>query len=197
MLNLFLSIAAAAVVLYLWFSDFRSWKSGQPFVRALPGATSAPWRLIWISAGVSVGIVVVETIGEYLLGVTAVQSTVPYYFLIPMVCAGIVEELIFRGYLVIEKKGKRVMIGSIVVFSIVFALIHGHLLAKGTGGFQLTLAPGPMWWTFILFVNSIWWYAVRFTSSNKDRSLLPCFAGHIASNLAVFAIKLAQGFVSF
>jgi membrane protease YdiL (CAAX protease family) len=197
MLNAILSFAAAAVILYFWLADFRSWKAGKPFARALPGATSAPMRLVWLSAGVSVGIVVVESVGEYILGVTQAQSTVPAYYLIPMICAGLIEEVIFRGYLVIERKGRKVMIGSIIVFSIVFALIHGHLLAKGTGGIKLTLAPGPMWWTLILFVNSLWWYAVRFMPSNKDRSLLPCFAGHIASNLAVFAVKAAEGFVTF
>lgn len=197
MVNAILSVVAAAVVLYLWVNDFRLFKSGKPFARALPGATSAPARLIWLAAGVSAGIVVVETIGEYLLGVTAMQSTVPVYYVIPMICAGIIEELIFRGYLVVEKKGRRVLVVSAILFSVVFALIHGHLLTEAVGGFKLTLAPAPLWWTFILFVNSLWWYAVRFMPSNKDRSLLPCFAGHIASNLAVFAIKLAQGFVSF
>ena len=197
MLNAILIVAAAAVVAYLWFNDFRAFKGGKPFERALPGAAPAPVRLIQLAALVSVGIVIVETLGEYVLGISELQSTVPAYYLLPMIGAGVVEEVIFRGFLVVERKGRKVMIGSIVVFSVIFALIHGHLLTKGTAGFQLVLSPAAMWWTFILFANSIWWYAVRFFPSNKDRSLLPCFAGHIASNLAVFLIKLAQGFVSF
>ena len=133
------------------------------------------------------------------MGLTAEQSTMPAYYLIAIVCAGIVEEVLFRGYCVVQSKGRKAFYASVVFFSLVFALIHGHLLAEAPdgSGYRLTFAIAPMWWTFILIVNSLWWYAVRFLPQNKNRSLLPCFAGHIASNLAVFVIKLAQGYISW
>ena len=198
-LNVILSVVAAAFILKMWISDYMAWKKGTPFERAIAGATGAPMRLVWLSVIVSVGIVIIESAGEYALGATTAQSTIPWYYLAAMLGAGIVEEMIFRGYLVIQTKGRKTLIASIIIFSIAFALIHGHLLgwSKDTYSFEVKLAPGPIWWTLILFTNSLWWYAVRFMPSNKDHSLLPCFAGHMASNLAVFVIKLAEGYVSF
>jgi hypothetical protein len=193
-----LSVVAALAVLKLWSSDYMALRKGRPVEKPLPGATPAPLRLIGVSALVSVLIVGVETSGEYSLGISGEQSTVTVLYLLAMIGAGIVEELLFRGFFLVQNKGRAAMLGSIVGFSLVFALIHGHLLAKPDaqgGSYALTFAAGPLWWTFILFVNSLWWYAVRVIPANKNRSLLPCFAGHIASNLAVFAIKLAQGFV--
>jgi uncharacterized protein len=197
--NTLLALIAAIVILKFWISDYKAWKNGTPFERALPGATSAPMKLIILSALVSVGIVLVETAGEYAMGATKAQSTMPAYYLVAIVCAGVIEEVLFRGFCVIQSRGRKIFYTSIVIFSIVFALIHGHLIAKNpdSGVYQLVLAQGPMWWTAILFVNSLWWYAVRFMPQNKNKSLLPCFAGHIASNLAVFVIKLAQGYVSW
>jgi len=197
--NTILALVAAALIMKFWISDYKAWKKGTPFERALPGATDAPMKLIVLSALVSAGIVLVETAGEYAMGVTKEQSTMPVYYLVAIVCAGIIEEVLFRGYCVIQSKGKKALYASIVFFSIVFALIHGHLLAKSPdgNGFQLVLAPAPLWWTFILIVNSLWWYAVRFMPQNKNRSLLPCFAGHIAGNVTVFVVKLAQGYVSW
>ena len=193
-----LSVVAALVVLKLWTSDYMTLAKGRPVDNPLPGATPAPLRLIGVSVLVSVLIVGVETSGEYSLGISDEQSTITAFYLLAMLGAGIVEELLFRGFFVVLNKGRMAMLGSIVGFSLVFALIHGHLLAKPGaegGSYALTLAAGPLWWTFILFANSLWWYAVRLIPANRNRSLLPCFAGHIASNLAVFAIKLAQGHV--
>lgn len=199
--NITISIVAAIIVLKLWISDCRGFKKeGKPVKGALPGAAPAPLWLIAVSALVSIVIVGIETWGEALLGVSQEQSTITWFYLAAMVGAGIVEELIFRGYLVVQHKGKKALIGSIVCFSIIFALIHGHFLVSpedsASGSYELTFGAAPIWWTFILVVNSLWWYAVRFMPANKHRSLLPCFAGHIASNLAVFAIKYAQGFVA-
>lgn len=197
MLNEILSVAAAAIVIFFWATDYRRWKSGAPFERALPGATGASWKLVRLSVLVSIGIAAVQILGEYALGVTGTLSPIPAYLILPLLGAGIVEELIFRGYLVIEKKGRRTMIVSIVFFSIASALVHGHLLAKVDYGFRMTFAPASIWWTLILVVNSLWWYTVRFLPSNKDKSLLPCFAGHMASTLVIFLVRMVQGCVTF
>jgi hypothetical protein len=195
-----ISVVAAIIVLKLWVSDYRVWKAGKPIDKPLPGATSAPIWLIALSVAVSVLIVCVETWGEYALGVSGEQSSVTVFYLAAMIGAGIVEELIFRGWLVVQNRGRAALVASAVFFSIVFALVHGHLLLgpdkSASGGYELTFGAAPLWWTGCLLVNSLWWYAVRFMPSNANRSLLPCFAGHIASNLAVFAIKYAQGFVA-
>ena len=198
-LTVLLSLLVAGILFSMWLGDYLAYRRGTPKERALAGATNAPMRLIVISALVSVGLVVIETIGEYALGVQNEQSTIPWYAIIPMLGAGIVEEILFRGYLVMTGKngGKGLLLFTTVFFSAVFALVHVHLFPQGSDGNRhLALAMGPAWWTLLLFVNSLWWYFVRFTRHNPERSLLPCFAGHIASNLAVFAIKFAQGFVS-
>jgi membrane protease YdiL (CAAX protease family) len=197
MLNSILSVAAAAIVLFFWVNDFLKWKGGKPFERALPGATGASWKLVRLSILVSLGIAAVQILGEYALGIKGTAEPIQAYLLLPLLGAGIVEELIFRGYLVIEKKGRKTLIVSIIFFSFASALLHGHLLAKVDYGFRLTLAPAAMWWTLILVINSLWWYAVRFLPVNKDKSLLPCFAGHMASTLAIFLVRAAQGCVTF
>ena len=51
--------------------------------------------------------------------------------------------------------------------------------------------------TALLFTNSLWFYALRFGPWNPTRSLFPCMLAHAASNLGVFAVKLAQGYVIF
>ncbi len=194
-----LSVVAAIVIIKLWTGDYLARKKGLPVDKPLPGATPAPLWLIGLGALVSIAIVGLETLGEYMLGVSGEQSTISIFFLAAMISAGIVEELIFRGFLVVENRGRAALLASVVGFSMVFALIHGHLLLtpenNPDGGYALTLAAAPLWWTFILFVNSLWWYALRLMPANPNRSLLPCFAGHIASNVAVFCVKYAQGFV--
>lgn len=188
--------AIAAYVLKLWIDDFRALQRGEPNPRALPGAAPAPVWLIALAAAVSLGLVGLETIGEAALGISEEQSTITALYLLAMISAGIVEELIFRGYLVITRGGRGALIASIIGFSVIFALIHGHLLGDREDGL-LKLDTAGLWWTFILFLNSLWWYAVRFMPANTHRSLLPCFAGHVASNIGVFIVKFSQGYVTF
>ena len=53
-----------------------------------------------------------------------------------------------------------------------------------------------LWTLLLLFLNSLWFYWMRFSKWNPNRSLLPCFVAHIASNLGVFFVKLVQGHVT-
>jgi membrane protease YdiL (CAAX protease family) len=113
--------------------------------------------------------------------------------------AAVVEEIIFRGFLVIQKRGRFLLWLGIVSASVIFALLHQHLW-KWDGGWPW--AGGNLivefnlkgcFSTAALFVGSLWFYAVRFARFNPQRSLLPCFAAHAAKNLGVIIIKLLQG----
>ena len=196
--SVILCVLAAGVIVKLWTDDYFAWRRGKPFERALPGATDAPVRLIVLSAAVSAGIVLVGALGDYAIGAVSFRSKVPAYYFFTLVSAAIIEELLFRGYCVIQSKGRRTFHVSVVFFSVVYAVLHGHILGHGkTGALQFVLAPGPMWWTFLALAQALLWYAVRFAPSNRNRSLLPSAAGHVAANVTVFLVYLAQGRVGF
>ena len=191
-----LYVGAAAYVGYMYWGDFQAGKSGQPDSKAMPGATSASLGLYAISIIGALLILAAETGGEIALGISAEQSDMVWFFVFASLGAGIVEEVIFRGFLVVENKGKAALIGSCVGFSLLFALIHPHLWSN-EDGFELTLTTKAFFSTGILFANSLWFYALRFGPWNKHRSIFPCMLAHAASNFGVFAVKLVQGFVIF
>ena len=116
-------------------------KAGQPNPQALPGATQASVGLYVIGVGVSLIILALETFGEMGLGIAAEQSNVAWFFIITSLAAGIIEEIIFRGFLVIENRGQKLLIVSCVVFSAVFALLHPYL-------WQLNYPEGVEMWEF-------------------------------------------------
>ncbi|MGA1204462.1 MAG: type II CAAX prenyl endopeptidase Rce1 family protein [Opitutales bacterium] len=196
-----LLFAGAVCLAKLWLDDYRATEAGQPNPKALPGAFSASAVAIWIGVIGAILLVALETAGEIALGVSTEQSDIAAIFLLAMLGAGILEEILFRGYLVIQTKGKNILILSILGFSLVFALLHYqyYTSTEETGDsltvtFNLNAKAG--WSLLILFLNSLWFYTVRFFKWNPLRSLLPCFAAHIASNAAVFLVKLAQGHVT-
>jgi membrane protease YdiL (CAAX protease family) len=180
----------------MYWSDFQAAKAGQPNDSALPGATAAALGAFIIGTLGALGLLALETGGEIALGVVDEQSEMLWYFVFAIVAAGVVEEVIFRGFLVVENKGRGLLIGSCVGFSLIFALIHAHLWSLD-GGFEWTLTPKAWFSTGILFANSLWFYAVRFGPWNPRRSLFPCMLAHAASNLGVFFVKWAQGYVIF
>ena len=49
--------------------------------------------------------------------------------------------------------------------------------------------------TLMVFLGSLWFYAMRFQPANPGRSLIPCIVAHLVKNLGVVVIKAAQGFV--
>jgi len=193
--------AGAAYLAKLWYDDYRKADSGQPHPRALPGATSASLKLVWIGVVGAIVLVAIETIGENSLGVSHEQSDIKAIALLTMVGAGIIEEIIFRGYLVVQSRGRSWLLASIIGFSLLFALLHYQYyitLSHNEDNLVLEINIGAKesWSLFILFINSLWFYSLRFLKWNPARSLLPCFAAHIASNVAVFFIKLGQGHVT-
>ncbi len=196
---IFIITAAGVYAAVLWVSDYRRNRAGTPRPLALPGAVGTTFNLLVIATVGALGILVLETAGEYALGISLEQSNVTWLFLAAMTAAAFLEELIFRGFLVVENRGRAALVGSILGFSLLFALVHFHWIEwKGldSGWAALKLTPSALWWTLILFANSLWFYFVRFFPLNRNRSLLPSIAAHLACNWGVFAIKLLQGHVS-
>ena len=193
-LVILLVVGVSAYLGKLWLDDYRDARPG-----GLPGATSANVPIVLIGIVASLVLVLAETVGEWALGIGGQQSTVTWLFLLAMLAAGFLEELIFRGYLVIDRRGRGALVASILGFSALFALAHFHW-AEWTGlengWIELRLTTGAFWWTLFAFLNSLLFYGLRFSGWNPRRSLIPCFAGHMIGNLAVFVVKWVQGFVS-
>ena len=192
-----LYVGVAAYVGYMYWGDYQSNQaSEQPDPQGMPGATSASLGLFVIGVIGALLILAAETSGEIALGIAAEQSEMVWYFVFAILGAGIVEEIIFRGYLVVDNKGRAALIGSCVGFSLIFAIIHGHFWSNEEGeAFAWTFTTKAFFTTGILLANSLWFYALRFGRWNKNRSLFPCMLAHAASNLGVFCVKWAQGFV--
>jgi len=192
-----LYVGVAAYVGYMYWGDYQSNQaSEQPDPRGMPGATSASLGLFVIGVIGALLILAAETGGEIALGIASGQSEMVWYFVFATLGAGIVEEIIFRGYLVVDNKGRAALIGSCVGFSLIFAIIHGHFWSNEEGeAFAWTFTTKAFFTTGILLANSLWFYALRFGRWNKNRSLFPCMLAHAASNLGVFCVKWAQGFV--
>ncbi|MGC6425035.1 MAG: CPBP family intramembrane glutamic endopeptidase [Lentimonas sp.] len=191
-----LYVGIASYVGSMYWGDYKAQQSGEPNSGAMPGAYPVTRMAFVIGVIGSLILLGVETGGEIALGLSEEQSTVAWYLLITWLCAGIVEEIIFRGFLVVENKGRAALIASCVGFSTIFAVIHPHLWSM-EDGFELTLTAKGFFSTGILLANSLWWYAVRFGPWNKTKSIFPCMLAHAASNLGVFFVKLSQGFVEF
>ncbi len=192
-----LYVGVAAYVGYMYWGDYQSNQaSEQPDPQGMPGATSASLGLFVIGVIGALLILAAETGGEIALGIASEQSEMVWYFVFAILGAGIVEEIIFRGYLVVDNKGRAALIGSCVGFSLIFAIIHGHFWSNEEGeAFAWTFTTKAFFTTGILLANSLWFYALRFGRWNKNRSLFPCMLAHAASNLGVFCVKWAQGFV--
>jgi len=191
-----LYVGIAVYVGRIYRGDYRAARAGTPNEGAMPGATHAPGMAYLVGALGSLAILAGETGGEIALGVAAEQSDLLWYALFAILAAGVIEEIIFRGFLVVENRGRAALIASIVGFSLAFAVIHPHLWSM-EDGFEWTLTAKGWFTTAILFVNSLWWYAVRFGPWNPERSIFPCMAAHAASNFGVYAVKWAQGHVIF
>jgi membrane protease YdiL (CAAX protease family) len=188
-------IAAAGYLIKLWWNDLAAAQRGTPHPQAFPGAAPASGRVIALAVAGALLLLAVETGGEQVLGLTAQQSRMTGLFALYTLAAAFIEELIFRGYLVVENRGRAVLLAGIVGASLVFALLHPFLWAWKDGGLEFHADAKGWFSTAMIFAGSLWFYAVRFLPANRARSLLPCIAAHAAKNLGVFAVKYAQGFV--
>ncbi len=189
-----------AYLFKLWLDDYHAQRKGGARANSLPGAVPTTKFLILLGIVGAILLVLVETAGEYALGVSAEQTDIAAIALLALVAAGFGEELVFRGFLVVDGRGRRALWLSIIGFSLLFALLHVNYYLTweedaAWHAFSLNLSGKATWTLSILFLNSIWFYFLRFGPLNGSRSLLPCIIAHVASNVAVFGIKLMQGHV--
>jgi len=195
-LMLLLLIGTGCVILWLWIRDFRS-RAAPVHPHPFPGATSSPASLVWVGAVLGLVLVAAESTGESILGISDEQSVLTPMFAVWTLIAAPTEEIVFRGFLVVQNRGRTVLWFSIVGFSAAFALIHPFLWTWGSEGFELSLTTKGWFSTVFAFGGSLLFYSLRFNHRNKECSLLPCFAAHLAKNVGVIAIKAAQGFIAW
>lgn len=191
---IFMYLVIAGYVGQIYWSDTKTQIAEGTREGAMPGAFPASGSTVVIGVIGALLLLGVETGGEIALGIASEQSEMLWYALFPLVAAGLVEEVIFRGFLVVDKKGWTALMGSCVGFSLIFALIHPHLWSLDDG-FELTLTTKGFFTTGLLFLNSLWFYACRFGPWNPSRSIFPAMIAHAASNLGVYLVKLGQGYV--
>ncbi len=187
-------IGAGAYIGKLWWQDKCNAESGHAHPQALPGAAPTTRKALLYACLGSLILLAGETWGEYELGIVSEQSNMTVLFALNTLVAPIIEELIFRGYLVINNHGKTIRWLGIVVASALFALLH-PLLWVWEDGLVLTLSVKGAFSTLAAFTFSLWFYSVRFSRWNRSQSLLPCIAAHATKNLGVIAIKATQGFL--
>lgn len=188
-------IAAGAVVAKWWWDDFRAAGKGAQDPRAFPGATRASSRAILVAVAGALVLLALETAGEKALGLTAAQSHQTALFAVYTLVAAFAEELVFRGYVVVQNRGRGALVAGIIGASLLFALFHPFLWKWEDGMLHLRNDAKAWFSTACVFAGSLWFYAVRFMPMNPTRSLLPCVAAHFAKNLGVIGIKYAQGFL--
>jgi membrane protease YdiL (CAAX protease family) len=191
-----LLFGASAWLARWWVMDYRAARAGTPSDKALPGATSATWGTVAIASLGALAILAAETGGEHVLGLSAEQSRMSALFgVYSILGAPVLEEVLFRGYVVIENRGRAALWVGVLGVSLLFALLHPFLWEWKDKGFTVNLGVKAWFSTAAIFAVSVWFYTVRFFRLNPQRSLLPCFVAHATKNLGVFAIKYVQGFV--
>lgn len=191
-----LMVIAGAFLFHLWWSDLRAAKSGTPNPRALPGATPCGFQVILLAVAGALLLLGIETGGEAVLGISNEQRTLTVLFSAYTLVAAFIEELAFRGYLVVTKHGKAALCASIFAFSLLFTLFHPFLWDWENGTLTLHFTTKGWFSTAMVFACSLWFYILRFLPLNPSRSLLPCIAAHFTKNLGVFVVKAVGGFVS-
>jgi uncharacterized protein len=182
-------------VMYLWRDDYRSSISGRPNPNALPGATPCSLKASLIASLGALVILTSETLGELYLGLSEQQSKITILAGIYSLSAAFIEELIFRGFIVIENKGKHLKWAGIFAASLLFAVLHPFLW-NWENGINWTVNAKGWFSTSVVFVSSIWFYIVRFASFNPKHSLIPAISAHATKNLGVIIIKAYQGFLT-
>jgi len=193
---LLLALGVGSIVVGKWWrDDWQAGKRGEARPNAFPGATAVSARCTTIAIVGAIVLLALETGGEYALGLSEQQSRMTVLFGLYTLSAAFLEELVFRGYLVIENRGRVALWLGVLGASVVFALLHPFLWRWEDGTLAWRLDRKALFSTVMIFAGSLWFYAVRFLPINPTRSLLPCIAAHVAKNVGVFACKAAQGHV--
>lgn len=189
-------LAATGYIAKLWLDDYRTAARGASVRGSLPGAVPANTNAIVLAVLGSLGLLALETAGESALGLTDKQSEMTVLFGLYTLAAAFGEELIFRGFLVIENRGRAALVAGAIGASVLFAALHPFLWQWRDGTLHVHLGAKAWFSTALVFASSLWFYTVRFWKWNPSHSLVPCIAAHLAKNVGVFVIKYAQGFVS-
>ena len=188
--------AIAIYIANIYRADIKAFVAGEPNVKALPGAKPTNGLLIFASVMGALVLLGNAVVGEYALGIVEAQSEMVWFFVFASISAGVIEEVVFRGYLVVQNRGRNALVLSCLGFSLVFALVHGYLWSM-EDGFAWNLTLQGIFNTWILFFNSVCFYALRFGPWNSNQSILPSIIAHMVLNLGVFGVKLAQGYIVF
>ena len=188
--------AIAIYIANIYRADIKAFVAGEPNVKALPGAKPTNGLLIFASVLGALVLLGNAVVGEYALGIVEAQSEMVWFFVFASISAGVIEEVVFRGYLVVQNRGRNALVLSCLGFSLVFALVHGYLWSM-EDGFALNFTVQGIFNTWILFFNSVCFYALRFGPWNANQSILPSIIAHMVLNLGVFGVKLAQGYIVF
>lgn len=188
--------AIAVYIANLYRTDIKAFVAGQPNVKALPGAKPTSGLLIFASVLGALVLLGNAVVGEYALDIVDAQSEMVWFFVFASISAGVIEEVVFRGYLVVQNRGRNALVLSCLGFSLIFALVHGHLWTT-EGAFAWNFSVQGIFNTWILFFNSVFFYALRFGPWNANQSILPSIIAHMVLNLGVFGVKLAQGYIVF
>lgn len=205
-------IALGGYFLWMWIGDYRAAAAGRPAKAPLAGAVPCGKSILIVAVVGALIILAIEVGGEYGLAAAGLaniddQSDMTVLFGVYTLMAAFIEELIFRGYLYYDRGPKAMLVGSVLIVSVVFALGHPYIWdfqwPESAAWWEvwrlpeahLSLDPRPLalFSTAIVFVRSLWFFAVRFAPQNPSRSLLPPIAAHLATNLGVFAVKAMQG----
>lgn len=194
---LVLVIVAGGYFGSMWLEDYRASRAGTTAASSpLPGATPAPLSASVIAAIGALALLAAETLGEIALGISDEQSTMTAWFALYSLVAAFIEEIVFRGYLVVDKRGRAALVAGAVGASVLFAALHPFVWQWDDDGFAFTFTAKG-WFSFgAVFAVSLWFYYCRFARWNPAQSLIPCFAAHLAKNVGVIAIKGAQGFLT-
>ena len=173
----------------LWWEDYKAQQRGEVIRGALPGASPTSKKAVIIAVVGALLILGAETWGEILLGLSEEQSEITVLFGVYTLLAAIIEEVIFRGFLVVTDRGPWVKWSAVLGASILFAAVHPFLWLWEDGSWTWTFTAKGWFSTAAVFASSLWFYTVRFLPANPTASLIPCFVAHATKNLGVFAIK--------
>jgi len=172
-------------VVYAWFSEYRKRQRNPGPELFWPGTTRAPISGILITISGILLFTVAETCAEIHYQLTASHTVSYFNKLVATIAAAIVEEMVFRGFVAPSHLRGIKLLGLIFIGSIIFSAIHGFDFSTVQGRISLIST----------FFISTWLYLGRYNPLNPERSILPCLIGHVVRNLAVFGVKLSQGFV--
>lgn len=201
--DILFKIITLGIALWLFSIFLKDCRGNSGAHQPLEGASKAPLNFCMIGAFLALVMVAASTAAECWAGVSQEQSDVPFYELVFWMAAAFVEELIFRGYLVVKNRGAAALVGSVIFFSAVFTLAHpffwDYTPAEGSEESVLTFSFGAFAWisSATIFANSLIFYWLRFSKFNPKRSLIPSICAHLSYNVGVYAVKLAQGHVVF